>query len=193
MALGTKIYNVAVVDNTPTNTVEVTVEETKIEATKTVSKEDAKTSDTLTYTIVITNSGNKAGNITLKDIVPEGTTYVEGTLKLNGDENEKLTITGNEITLNDYTVESNSEDTLTFDVTINDNVNEVIKNKATYKTDDDETETDEVVTTLISKAVKDENGNDIAGNTVKENDVITYEITVNNTKNTKEKSVQCKC
>lgn len=190
VALGTKIYNVAVVDNTPTNTVEVAVEEAKIEATKTVSKEDAKASDTLTYTIVITNSGNKAGNITLKDIVPEGTTYVEGTLKLNGDENEKLTITGNEITLNDYTVESNSEDTLTFDVTINDNVNEVIKNKATYKTDDDETETDEVVTTLISKAVKDENGNDIAGNTVKENDVITYEITVNNTKNTKEKSVQ---
>lgn len=62
--------------------------------------------DTLTYTITLQNSGNTKGTVSVKDSIPEGLTFKEGSIKINGDETEytqndledgniKVTVPGN--------------------------------------------------------------------------------------------------
>ncbi|MGL4913777.1 MAG: DUF11 domain-containing protein, partial [Romboutsia sp.] len=41
--------------------------------------------DTLTYTIVVPNTGNVSGtNVILKDTIPNGTTFVTNSMQING-------------------------------------------------------------------------------------------------------------
>ena len=62
--------------------------------------------DTLTYTITLQNSGNTEGTVSVKDLIPEGLTFKEGSIKINGNETEytqndledgniKVTVPGN--------------------------------------------------------------------------------------------------
>ncbi len=62
--------------------------------------------DTLTYTITLQNSGNTEGTVSVKDSIPEGLTFKEGSIKINGNETEytqndledgniKVTVPGN--------------------------------------------------------------------------------------------------
>lgn len=62
--------------------------------------------DTLTYTITLQNSGNTKGTVSVKDSIPEGLTFKEGSIKINGNETEytqndledgniKVTVPGN--------------------------------------------------------------------------------------------------
>lgn len=62
--------------------------------------------DTLTYTITLQNSGNTEGTVFVKDSIPEGLTFKEGSIKINGNETEytqndledgniKVTVPGN--------------------------------------------------------------------------------------------------
>lgn len=70
------------------NTVVTTVNRASItsgDILKTVDKLGATVGDTLTYTISVTNTGNIAAtNVTLHDTVPNGTTFVPGSIKING-------------------------------------------------------------------------------------------------------------
>lgn len=62
--------------------------------------------DTLTYTITLQNSGNTEGTVSVKDLIPEGLTFKEGSIKINENETEytqndledgniKVTVPGN--------------------------------------------------------------------------------------------------
>lgn len=189
-ALGEKIENIAIVDKTSSNPVITTVEEAQITGSKLVNKQEATKGDVLTYTIILRNAGNKAGTVSMTDEIPEGTTYVPGSAKLDGNTDEKLTcVNDTKIVLDEITVEKESTRKVTFQVKVNDDVNSVIKNKASYTTEDGDFTTDEVVTAVITKTVKDENGNDINGQDVKANDILKYEITINNSENNNDKTV----
>ena len=68
----TSVTNKAVIDgNKPTEEVETKV--ANITGAKSVDKSTAKVGDTLTYTIILTNSGNADGTVTVTDEIPTGT------------------------------------------------------------------------------------------------------------------------
>ncbi|MGL5416309.1 MAG: DUF7507 domain-containing protein [Clostridium sp.] len=68
-----------------TNTVTTTVNNATLNLVKSVDKDLAIVGEIVTYTIVVTNSGSTAANpAIITDIVPNGTSYVAGTLKVNG-------------------------------------------------------------------------------------------------------------
>ena len=68
----TSVRNTAVIDdNKPTEEVETKV--ANITGAKSVDKSTAKVGDTLTYTIILTNSGNADGTVTVTDEIPTGT------------------------------------------------------------------------------------------------------------------------
>jgi len=72
-------------ETTPSNPYVAQVEEVKVAAVKTVDKAFAEVGETLTYTVVITNSGSvAANNVVFKDTDPQGTTFVPGSFKING-------------------------------------------------------------------------------------------------------------
>ncbi|WP_040329924.1 DUF7507 domain-containing protein, partial [Clostridium ihumii] len=55
---------------------------------KSVDKTSAVVGETVTYTIKVTNTGNILANpVTLTDVVPNGTSYVSGTLTVDGNPN----------------------------------------------------------------------------------------------------------
>ena len=61
----------------------------------------------LTYTITIANSGNAVGTALLKDCAPKGTTFVPGTIKING--TEKVKIGDQEIELTEENMQNLTE------------------------------------------------------------------------------------
>lgn len=67
-----------------TNVVQTQVAHAFVSSLKTVDKSNANIKDTLTYTVVMTNSGNAAANnVVLIDPIPVGTTYVAGSVTGN--------------------------------------------------------------------------------------------------------------
>lgn len=93
------IYNSATVDykyyvdpaNPPivkegsTNTVTTVINVGSLTATKAVSKAYATIEDVLTYTISLVNAGNTiAKNVNFRDVIPNGLTFVEGSVTING-------------------------------------------------------------------------------------------------------------
>ncbi|MGL5150818.1 MAG: beta strand repeat-containing protein [Clostridium sp.] len=62
----------------------VTIVSAKVSSTKSMNKIFASIGDTITYTIIYKNEGNvTALNLTLKDTIPNGTSYVLNSLSLN--------------------------------------------------------------------------------------------------------------
>ena len=61
---------------------------------KKVDKTEVEKGQTLTYTIEITNTGDVKGKATIKDEAPEGTTFVENSIKINGEATEKTAENG---------------------------------------------------------------------------------------------------
>lgn len=99
-----------------TNVVEIQIEEAKVEIQKSVNKTIAISGDTLSFVNVITNSGNvKVENVVFTDILPEGTTFVTGSVTIDSTTQPDADPT-KEITLND--LEVNDEITLSFDVKV---------------------------------------------------------------------------
>ena len=47
--------------------------------------------DSITYTITIRNDGRTDGTTTVKDTIPEGTTFVPGSIKVAGESRPELT------------------------------------------------------------------------------------------------------
>ena len=193
ISIGDEIKNTAKVDDTSSNEITTEVKDYVITSNKTVDKSSAKVGDTLTYTITLINSGNIVGYANVEDILSENVTYnsASGITVTNGGSEYTATYTDGKITVNNIKVEPNINAVVTFKVEVNSDV-EVIKNKATVTVDGNEDETNETVTTTISKSVKDINGNDVAGQNVKLNDILVYSITVNNVGNDTAKNVVIK-
>ncbi len=152
--------------------------------------------DTITYNLTATNNGNDDGSVVLADTVPEGTTLVANSIKVDG-------VTYTETQLNSgITVHLNAGETkvLTFKVTINPFETEtrnIVNNAATQDGTQIPGTSDEVEKEYISVTVNkiwDDNSNeagkrpekitltlnkiDVNGNTVKVKDVeLTGDLT----------------
>ena len=117
----TSVTNKAVIDgNKPTEEVETKV--ANITGAKSVDKSTAKVGDTLTYTIILTNSGNADGTVTVTDEIPTGTRIKdENTTGYNKETNTMI--------WSDVEVKAGKSVELTLEVVVEDNTS-VIKNKA---------------------------------------------------------------
>src|SRR5699024_6210375 len=135
--------------------------------------------ETITYTIKLDNEGYLGGIFTVKDTAPEGTTFVPGSIKINDSP------TGNSLEELqqgiDVTVGAQDESTLSVDVTVNelegDTLTKVLTNTATVN----DVDTNEVSITVNKADVKaSKTATPDPGQTVKNEDEITYTITIDN-------------
>src|SRR5680860_763733 len=70
---------------TPSNPVDTQVEIADISVVKSADKEFVEVGDTLTYTVVVTNTGTvTVDNVIFKDSPPVSTTFIPGSFRLNG-------------------------------------------------------------------------------------------------------------
>ena len=186
---GFKIRNVATVNGEETNETEHTYVEPIISAEKTVTTENSLAyvveGEKITYTITVTNNGGLSKDVEIKDTIPEGTTFVEGSIKVNNVNlgNTLTNLTTDGITVN---VPAKLEDVagtalVSFEVTVNQ-----LEEGVFYKEIENTALVDEkptnLVTEIVNKAdVKGEKSSiPTSGETVEKDDEITYKITVNN-------------
>ena len=126
------------------------------------TREYALVEDTLKYTITVTNAGGVAKDVIIKDEAPEGTTFKEGSIQINGEGTYKVDGTDGQVDVNTKKAEdlkngikvtvpaatpalegkTNGQITLSFEVDIVDNLTKEngftkrIKNKATIVDED---------------------------------------------------------
>ena len=147
------ITNKAVVGNT--DTPETTTEVANITTIKTSKTQEGPLHelDTITYEFTATNSGNAEGTVKISDKVPEGTTLVEGSIKIDG----KGSYTEAELNEGiEVTLKAGEEKTLSFDVTINPFEGEkihIVNNVATQDGEEIPGTDDEVEKEYISVSV----------------------------------------
>ena len=118
----TSVTNKAVIDgNKPTEEVETKV--ANITGAKSVDKSTAKVGDTLTYTIILTNSGNADGTVTVTDEIPTGTRIKdENTTGYNKETNT--------MTWSNVEVKAGKSVELTLEVVVKDDTTDTVKNVA---------------------------------------------------------------
>ena len=153
----------------------------------------------ITYTIKVQNSGDLAGDVVVKDSIPEGTSFVAGSIKVNGVADASKTETdledGIRVTVPAKTDENTlGETTISFEVTVNELEGEAftkdIKNIATINKNLNNPEspdepTNEVTTVVNKSDLKyNKSANPESGSTVKVGDEITYTIHLDNSKGT---------
>lgn len=68
----------------PSSPATVTVLQPNLALTKSSNRTNATVGSTVTYTILVANSGNIAANITLSDNIPAGSSFITGTFRVNG-------------------------------------------------------------------------------------------------------------
>ena len=146
----------------------------EITAAKTVS-ENAVEGEKITYTITVANNGNEAGIAIVKDTIPEGTTFVERSIKVNKGETEYTAEDlANGIEIN---VQKNTEVSVEFEVIVNEDTVGTISNIAKVNEEDTNATKSIVVDTI--KPVVFLNGvdgdKDYAEETIEENKTATYE------------------
>ena len=115
------LTNQATVDNEPTNEVTTNVTKANITAHKEaepVSGNKVRLGDEITYRIRVRNDGTREGTAIVKDTIPTGTTFVEGSVKIDNiaDSTKTATDLANGITLN---VPMSTEKVVEFKVTVN--------------------------------------------------------------------------
>ena len=127
------LINQATVDNEPTNEVTTTVTKANITAHKEsdpASGSKVREGDVITYRIRVKNDGERTGTAVIKDTVPAGTTFVEGSIKINNitDIGKTSTDLQNGIALE---IEKETEQVIEFKVKVNKLIDgTVIKNTA---------------------------------------------------------------
>ena len=168
------LTNKATVNEIPTDEVKTPV----ITFSKKAEQSTVKAGEKILYTITLVNSSEVSGKVIVKDEAPENTTFVEGSIKVNGVEKAELT---EENLKNGIEVEvkENSEVTVTFEVTVNEqnrlNDGDIIKNTAyVNEKPSNETETEFNKPVINSEKVADKTA-------VVAREKLTYTIKVTNT------------
>ena len=168
------VENKATVNEIPTEEVKTPV----IIFFKNAEQSTVKAGEKILYTITLVNSSEVSGKVIVKDKAPENTTFVDGSIKVNGVEKAELT---EENLKNGIEVEvkENSEVTLTFEVTVNEqnslNDGDIIKNTAyVNEKTSEETETEFNKPVINSEKIADKTAV-VAG------EKLTYTIKVTNT------------
>ncbi len=115
------LTNQATVDNEPTNEVKTEVTKANITAHKESdpsSGNKVREGDEITYRIRVRNDGTRAGDVIVKDAIPTGTTFVEGSIKIDNvaDSSKTATDLQNGIALN---VPISTEKVVEFKVRVN--------------------------------------------------------------------------
>ena len=204
---GATIKNVATVNDQSTN--EVTHEYVEAEITSVKSQYTENGLDyvvpgeKIIYTIIAKNSGGLDKEVTIKDTVPTGTTFVEGSIKVNTlstYQERDLTIytaedleKGIELDIPAGTSTAEGFVRLSFEVTVDGNATGEIRNTATV---DDEL-TNEVskpvlTTEKVSSVIRNDESSTLAENEVAPNDKIKYTIRITNTGTTTISNVEVK-
>ena len=192
----TQIRNIATVDDEPTNETTHTYVEPIISQEKESATENnlayVVEGEKITYTITVRNDGGLADDVQIQDNIPEGTSFVEGSIRISNnadtaDLGEANLANGIQVNVPAY-----GEATISFEVTVDElteGLTKVIRNTATV----DGTETNEVTDTVNKSDVKFTKSSDPAsGNTVVEGQEITYYITLDNSQGTAPSTVNVK-
>ncbi|MGL4848071.1 MAG: hypothetical protein ACRC28_03955, partial [Clostridium sp.] len=153
---------------------------------KVVDRNFAISTDTISYTLVIKNTGTLASDAILFDTLPSGLTFIPNSIKVNN-----LPISG-DITPPGITLTSiaiNEVRTVTFNASINSSTTVFTNTGYIYSTIPDLTnvESNIVTTTLVNPSVSSIKFVDKTFATL--NDTITYTISINNTGNVDLKNV----
>ncbi|WP_002149255.1 DUF11 domain-containing protein [Bacillus cereus] len=179
--------NLPVTNTTTTNTVTTTVQNDNVVAIKSVNATNALPSQTLTYTITITNSGNVTiEDLFVVDTVPVDTTFVTSSVTINGI-NQPNANPENGITL--ANLAPNESVVITFQVTISSSILQpTINNNAavsyTVIIDPDEPpititkQTNTVTTTIVDPMVRIEKNADKSSVVI--GDIITFTLEIFN-------------
>ena len=185
-------YQKDILGNTITNTYIGPV----ISSTKTVSPQPAEgyvlEGQTLTYTITVKNDGNLAKDVIIKDTIPDGTTFVQGSIKENdvakSEYNQESLING--ITVN---VPEKGQTTLSFEVIVKELQQEEFTKTITNTASVDGKNTNTTNTTVNKPFLEFKKLSSPANNTnVIEGTEITYTIELKNTKGTAPATVNVK-
>ena len=162
---------------------------TMVEDKEVLENRDAKVGETIRYTITAKNTSEVAGTTVIKDSIPDGTTFVDGSIIGNGNfDKENGTITWNNVV-----VPAKEEVSVSFDVVVNEKttageVVKSVKNIATIgNTPTEEVETKVAnITTVKTSTGKHADGTPVTEeNPLHELDKITYTLTATNNGNGK--------
>ena len=171
---GDIIKNTAYVNEKPSNETETEFNKPVINSEKVADKTAVVAGEKLTYTIKVTNTGKADGTATVKDEVPTGTTFVEGSIKVNGVEKAELTEKdlkeGIKVDVPKASTNGAGTATVSFEVIVKEGTTGMLTNEATVN----EIPTDEVKTPVITFSKKAEQS------TVKAGERILYTITLVN-------------
>ena len=162
---------------------------TIVDKEEVLENRDAKVGETIRYTITAKNTSEVAGTTVIKDSIPDGTTFVDGSIIGNGNfDKENGTITWNNVV-----VPAKEEVSVSFDVVVNEKttageVVKSVKNIATIgnkPTEEVETKVANI-TTVKTSTGKHADGTPVTEeNPLHELDKITYTLTATNNGNGK--------
>ena len=171
---GDIIKNTAYVNEKSSNETETEFNKPVINSEKVADKTAVVAGEKLTYTIKVTNTGKADGTATVKDEVPTGTEFVEGSIAINGSIKSSLTEKDLKEGIEVDVPKANENDagtaTVSFEVIVKQGTTGMLTNKATVN----EIPTDEVKTPVITFSKKAEQS------TVKAGEKILYTITLVN-------------
>ena len=171
---GDIIKNTAYVNEKPSNETETEFNKPVINSEKVADKTAVVAGEKLTYTIKVTNTGKADGTATVKDEVPTGTEFVEGSIAINGSIKSSLTEKdlkeGIKVDVPKVSTNGAGTATVSFEVIVKEETTGMLTNKATVN----EIPTDEVKTPVITFFKKAEQS------TVKAGEKILYTITLVN-------------
>ena len=144
-----------------------------ITADKTADKEIVAIGEKLTYTITVTNSGTANGTAIIKDEIPEGTSFVEGSIVVN--EESKADLTAENLAEGiSVDVEQGKQAIVKFTVEVTEKIEGNVSNIAVVNDTEKDKPTNETKTAVITfDKVVDEKE-------VKVGDTLTYTITATN-------------
>ena len=192
---GSTISNIATVNDTETTAITHRYVEAIISGSKASTTENNLSyvveGEVITYTVTVNNTGYLAGKATIKDQIPEGTTIVQNSVRVN---NENTAYTSNDLTNGiEIDVPALGTTTLSFGVTVNTLEENLFEKDITNTAKVNEIDTNTVTNTVNKpNVVASKEASPQLGADVKEGDIITYTIRLDNSLGTAPTSVVVK-